>query len=148
MAKQSNARSNLVSRSIEGRKGWSRDPYDAGVIKDWYSRFPNLPIVADGRRCKVCRDKLDNGQSPLACKDCYSAAGRGTNGFDLFRVVNSRADFLSIKTETIGSKGELPSKLSLSTGNEGTLNALLEGIYAGNDLPTVVFAAKKPVTGP
>ena len=127
-------RSNLVSRTCEGRNGWFRDPHEAKVIPDWAHRFPNLPLVADGRE--------ETG---------YSRAGRGTTAFDLFRRVDIggiyRVDFLSIKTDTIGSDGKLPSKLELSTGRLETLVALLEGIHSGSALPTVVFVSENDEFG-
>jgi len=55
---------------------------------------------------------------------------------------------LSIKTETIGSSGQLPSKLSLSTGNLQTIQSLIDGIECGAALPTVIFASKNGVNGP
>lgn len=127
-------RSNLVSRALEGCFGWCRDPYSAGTVAEWRHRFPNLPIVADGRD--------ETG---------HTRAGRGTTAFDLFRVREVRgmlrADFLSIKTDTIGSDGKLPSKLELSTGNETTLRAILEGIERGASLPTIVFASENDENG-
>ena len=127
-----NARSSMVTAEIEGFAGWNRDPYAAGVVPSWDSRFPDLPIVADGRESTG-----------------FSDAGRGTTGFDLFRLVDGvRADFLSVKTETIEPSGKLPSKLSLSTGNVETLQALIDGIKAGAALSTVVFCSKNGENGP
>lgn len=127
-------RSNLVSRAIEGQNGWNRDPYAVGAVPMWVERFPNLPIVADGRE--------ETG---------FTRAGRGTTAFDLFRTVDARGfkrvDFLSIKTDTIADDGKLPSKLELSTGNIDTLNALLGGIDRGAALPTVVFASPNDENG-
>lgn len=127
-------RSNEVSRAIEGRFGWFRDPYAAEAVASWVAAFPNLPIVADGRE--------ETGMT---------RAGRGTTAFDLFRSVVAggvkRVDFLSIKTDTIGSDGKLPSKLELSTGNETTLNALLDGINNGAAYPTIVFASENDENG-
>lgn len=127
-------RSNLVSQAIEGNYGWNRDPYAVSAVDRWKMLFPNLPIVADGREVTG-----------------FTRAGRGTTAFDLFRqdVRNGlpRVDFLSIKTDTIGSDGKLPSKLELSTGNESTLAALLEGIEAGASLPTLVFASENDEDG-
>lgn len=127
-------RSNLVSRELEGRNGWSRDPYEAKIIPDWLHRFPNLALVADGRE--------ETG---------FTRAGRGTTAFDLFRQVNAggilRSDFLSIKTDTICSDGKLPSKIELSTGNQTTLAALLEGINRGAALPTVFFVSENDENG-
>lgn len=122
-------RATAVSEAIEGRNGWSRDPYEAGVIAEWRRIWPDLPVVADGRE--------ETG---------FTRAGRGTTAFDLFRTVEVgggvlRSDFLSLKTDTIGSDGKLPSKLELSTGNEGTLRALLAGIESGGSLYTLVFAS-------
>jgi len=125
-------RSNAVSGVLEESSGgWSRDPYGACVVPVWVERFPGLALVADGR------DSTGN-----------TRRGRGTTGFDLFRKVGERADFLSIKTETIEKTGRLPSKVSLSTGNESTLSGLLAGIMAGNALPTVIFASKNGEDGP
>ncbi len=134
-------RSNLASRAIEGCFGWCRDPYTAEVVPEWTARFPNLPIVADGRE--------ETG---------HTRAGRGTTAFDLFRRIDGRdaqdrvvrgirVDFLSIKTDTIASDGKLPSKLELSTGNEATLRAILEGIERGAALPTIVFASENDENG-
>lgn len=127
-------RSNVVSRAIEGYYGWNRDPYAVSAVEKWSQRFPNLPIVADGREVTG-----------------FTRAGRGTTAFDLFRRRLTgglvRVDFLSIKTDTIGSDGKLPSKLELSTGNESTLRALLEGIEAGASLPTLVFASENDEAG-
>lgn len=127
-------RSNLVSRAIEGQNGWNRDPYEVNAVPTWVSRFPKLPIVADGRE--------ETG---------FTRAGRGTTAFDLFRTVNAggiiRTDFLSIKTDTIGPDGKLPSKVELSTGNVETLSALLDGIQRGASLATVIFASENDAEG-
>ena len=126
-----NGRSAAVSRVIEGENGWNRDPYDVpNAVRTWTDRFPNLPIVADGREV--------TGWNP---------AGRGTTAFDLFRARPGFVDFLSIKTDTIGSDGKLPSKLELSTGNDSTLRAILEGIEGGSALPTLVFASENDENG-
>lgn len=129
-----NGRANLVSWAIEGHFGWSRDPRAVGAGPTWDYRFPNLPFVRDGRE--------ETGNT---------RAGRGTTAFDLFRQVETsgylRTDFLSIKTEAIAADGKLPSKLDLSTGNVGTLDALLEGINNGVALPTVVFASENDENG-
>lgn len=128
MSKRFN-RSSLVSSAMEGSNGWDRDPYAAGAVPAWFDRFPDLPIVADGRKVTG-----------------FTRKGRGTTGFDLFRVVDSggllRTDFLSIKTGKIEKTGKLPSKLELSTGNIETLDALIAGIAGGASLPTVVFVSR------
>lgn len=127
-------RSNLVSRSIEGYFGWTRDPYQAEIVPDWVSRFPNLPIVADGRE--------ETG---------HTRAGRGTTAFDLFRRREAggliRADFLSIKSDTIDDDDTLPNKLQLTAGNASTIRAILEGINRGASMPTVVFASRNDENG-
>lgn len=127
-------RSNLVSTAIEGRNGWDRDPYAVGAVPTWVERFPGLPMVADGREVTH-----------------FTRAGRGTTAFDLFRQVEScgiiRTDFLSLKTDTIGPDGKLPSKVELATGNVETLSALLDGINRGAALPTLVFASENDDNG-
>jgi len=155
MSSQSNQRSNLVSAMLENA-GWGVDPYSAGVIPAWNTRYPDLPIVADGRPCDYHRrlkgnDRVSSPNDPRAkvCPDCYVKRGRGSTIFDLFRfVLGIRSDFLSIKTETIEKSGKLPSKLSLATGNVSTLDGMFSGILAGNALPTVVFASKNGENGP
>lgn len=125
-----NDRANMVSAAIEGRFGWQRDPREAGVMPIWAERYPNLPYVADGR------DETD-----------WTYAGRGTTAFDKFRLRDKagtrhkRADFLSLKTDGIYADGKLPSKLSLTTGNRRTLDAILEGANNGHSFPTLVFAS-------
>lgn len=118
-----NLRSNMVSRALEA-SGWSRDPWDAGIIPEWSLRFPHLPLVADGRK--------ETG---------FTRRGRGTTAFDLFRKVENRCDFLSIKTEAIEGGTKFPSKISLSTGKMETVNALLSGIRDGASLPTLIWAS-------
>lgn len=128
------SRSGVVSGFMEGRYGWNRDPYDAGVIPAWYDRWPDLPIVADGREVTG-----------------YTKKGRGTTAFDLFRQVESggllRDDFLSIKTITIEKSGKLASKIEVSTGNVETVDALVSGVQAGASLPTVIFASRNNFDG-
>lgn len=121
-------RSNMVVEAFSGSDfGWSRSPHDARVCADWDRRFPNLPLVSDG----------------------VTSRGRGTTGFDLFRKVGCRSDFLSVKTDTIENKsGKLPSKLSLSTGNLETIWSLIEGINRGSSLATVVFSSYNGQDGP
>lgn len=131
-----NARSNLILRVLEGQNGWDRDPYSVLAAPEWCRRFPNLPIVADGREVTG-----------------YTRAGRGTTAFDVFRSFQAtddnaggvqyivRSDFLSVKTGNIGKDGKLPSKVEMSTGNRATLEAILEGVQAGASIPTLVFAS-------
>lgn len=131
-------RSVTVSLALEhSSAGWDRDPYRAGAVGHYTRTFPNLPIVADGR------DVTNNTRK-----------GRGTTAFDLFRSVpipgtqHKRVDLLSIKTATIGKDGKLPSKVECSTGNEETLQGLIEGIHNGGSLATVIFASENdPETG-
>lgn len=130
-----NERANLVSRTVEGRFGWVRDPYDAPeAVAHWKYRFPSLPIVADGRESTG-----------------FTRAGRGTTAFDLFRMVNDggllRCDFLSLKTDTIADDGKLPSKIELATGNPVTMQAILDGINNGASLPTMLFCSPNDFNG-
>lgn len=132
MAKQArNARANMVSIALEN-SGWDRDPFEVtGAIAEWNIRFPNVPMVADGRKATG-----------------FTRAGRGTTAFDLFRCnAVGRIDMLSIKTEAIEPGGKLPSKISLSTGKDATLTGILEGIRNGESLATLIFASGKDSEG-
>lgn len=142
MSQVRNARANMVSRAVEGRFGWVRDPFDApGAGETWEFRFPGLPLVADGRE-----------------KTGFTRAGRGTTAFDLFRSVKAggpsegrreytRIDFLSLKSDTIADDNKLPSKIELATGNPDTLAALCQGLCAGAALPTLLFCSRNDPAG-
>lgn len=133
------SRHGMVSYAIEGFNGWDRDPYRASAIHAYKLRFPNLPLVADGRE--------ETGNT---------RRGRGTTLIDLFRVRKDNVstkmqlactDMLSIKTEDIPKGGKLPSKLSLATGNVVTQEAIREGAELGAPLATLVYASETDCFG-
>lgn len=114
-----------VAGWIEGRNGWNRSPYDVkGMVGHLATVYPMVPIV-------------DDGPTPV---------GRGSTGADLFRVRNVgggcvRHDVLSIKTTKLDEGGgKLPSKVSLSTGNNGA-PGMLSSMLKGAPLPSLIFAA-------
>ena len=146
-------RSALVTRALVD-SGWSQDPYTARVIPEWKHRYPDLPIVADGRPCKAHRDAgVTSPDDPRAlnCDDCYVDRGRGTTLIDLVRRDTSgglnRADFLSIKTGKIGADGKLPSRIDLGTGNVETIRAIETAALGGSSIPVLFFASEDTEDG-
>lgn len=140
-------RSSLVT-SILVNSGWSQDPYATSVIPEWNDRYPDLPIVADGRACKMHRDEgvtTPDDHRAMSCPDCFTDRGRGTTLIDLVRKTGEtihRSDFLSVKCATIGSDGKLPSRIDLGTGNETTIQAIESAAMAGSAIPVVLFASE------
>lgn len=134
-------RGDTISYLLEGA-GWDRDVQ--GYEQPWNSRFPGLPIVADGREITGKTRK-----------------GRGTTVFDLFRKANTykgknlrgdsivveRFDFLSVKTDCIEPGGSLPSRIEVSTGNQATIDGIVAGALSGASIPTLIFAGTDDGSG-
>lgn len=148
-------RQTMVDLALEGSGIWQRNIHDVpGGIAAWNEQglgSSGLEYVADGRRCKACRDLLANGMSPAVCGDCYSRKGRGTTAIDKGRSVASgglnRVDLLSCKTDGLTKSGGFPSKVEVSTGKPDTLRKLIEAIESGASLATVIFVSGEDSDG-
>jgi len=142
-------RSSLMMNFLR-ESGWNSDPYTAGVVPDWNARYPKIPIVADGRPCKVHRETgvtTPSDARAKRCPECYTDRGRGTTLIDLTRKIGDRADFLQVKAATIGPDGKLPSRIELGSGLDSTISGIVDAAMRGSAIPIVLFASENDGDG-
>jgi hypothetical protein len=148
-------RQTMVDLALEKAGIWKRNLHDvAGGIATWNEQglgSAGLAYVADGRRCKPCRERTENGRPPAVCDNCYSRKGRGTTALDKGRAVQSggliRVDMVSCKTDGLTKSGGFPSKVEVSTGKPETLKKLVTAIENGASLPTLIFVSGEDSDG-